>query len=181
MTKPPYSFSSRRIAREPDGQIACVSLDRVPGLRVSLHAVTRRLADEAWAPVSDIPIVVAEMMERRLGNATALTVSLATFGALERDDEIKGPPGHPAAAVGDDPGALIAGRHTDPALMRMGGEKPDGAARRSLIAQQRMYGIDHLDDLKVAIGAGMVIRPQDLGGVGIVDTASLRIGIRVVA
>src|SRR5688572_19705942 len=107
------------------------------------------------------------MMERRLDNAPAQTVSLAIFGALERDDEIKGPPGHLAAADGDDPGALIAGRHTDPTLMRMGREKPDGSAGRSLIAQQRMHGIDHLDDLKVAIGAGMVIRPQDLSAVGI--------------
>src|SRR5215469_7081287 len=79
--------------------------------------------------------------------------------SLDRDDEIKGSPGHLTSADGDHPGALIAGRHTDPALMRMGREKPEGTAGCSLIAQQRMYGIDRLDDLKVAIGARMIIRP----------------------
>src|SRR5215469_3651752 len=152
-------FAHVRTAGEPDGQIACISLDREPGFRVSLHAVTRWLVDEARRSVSGIPIVVAEMMERRLDNGPTQMVSLAIFCTLERDDEIKESPGHLTSADGDHSGALIAGRHTDPALMRMGREKPEGTTGCALIAQQRMYGIDRLDDLKVAIGARMIIRP----------------------
>jgi hypothetical protein len=63
--------------------------------------------------------------------------------------------------------------------MGMGRQISDQPAWRGRIKQYRMRGADDLDFLEIAIGPGMIVRPQNVRRLAVVDDAVRLIGINV--
>ena len=133
------------------------------GFRHALHAVARRLADEARAAVKRVPVIVGEVMEGALRNSGP-----ATPTGFECDSDVEIKAGDLAPSPGDHAGILVLGR-ADATFMGVRGQPPYCARRRYFIGKHGVRGADNLDFLKVAIGSGMEVRPTDIGGVGIID------------
>src|SRR4029079_19285650 len=112
-------------------------LDSVPDVGANVVQRAGRAADleagplrhEARRTPPDIPVVVREVMEARLGDRPARMLAVA----VEGDDQIEASPGGLARAPGDRPRARLALRLADGALVRVGRNRRDPAARRSVI------------------------------------------------
>ena len=104
----------------------------------------------------------------------------ASLPRLEGDGDVEAGAGDLAASARDDARAFIS-RRIDRALMWVRGQEADRAGGGSSIGQDGVWRADDLDLLEVAVGAGMEVRPGDVGGERVVDLPPGRIGVEVAA
>src|SRR6266852_5701259 len=98
-----------------------------------------RLRDKAGRAAEDIPIVVGEMVEARLGDGSPWVGP----GALEGDDEVKGSTGDEAPSARHRTRPRLVGRYPHRSLVRMRGETPEPCS--ASLFEKRVKWIHRLD------------------------------------
>ena len=118
------------------------------------------------APLAEIPVVVGEVMERRLGDRPAHRPAVGPPLTVDDDGKIEATTGRRASAVREHSGFGHRRGHT--ALMRVRGKPLDPPARGQVGVQQCMRRPVGEHRLIVAVGAGVIVGPGNRRGVLVV-------------
>ncbi|MCY1172240.1 hypothetical protein D9M73_123720 [compost metagenome] len=132
-----------------------------------------RFAHEARAAARRIQIVVGEMVETRFGDCWSQPGL-----RLERHDQVETPASRFACSACNHT-SVGPGRYADAPFVRMRRKISDDAASCCRISEQRMWRIRHLDFLEIAVRTGMIVGPQNIACLNIVDRLATCVRVQV--
>ena len=120
----------------PDVRLDVVERVQIPGdLRAG------RIVDERGRAGGRTPVVVAEVVKAGVGDDAPVPPAVVAGHPILRDDEVERSAAQRAEPLGHDPDVRVVGRRGDGALVGVGGETGQQAARRRLaVAEQERVG-----------------------------------------
>lgn len=147
-------------------RVANIVLKDLHATRVRFDLCAGLLGDERRRSATEIPVVVGEVMERRLGESPAHRPTVGPLLTVDDDGKIEVTAGCCASAFRQHSGAGHLRGH--PALMWVRGKPLDPPARGQVGTEQFVHRSVGDHRLIVAVGTRVVVGPRDRRGVLVV-------------